>query len=241
MEKAKRRRGWLSSFFVGTIVLSAVGCATITGSGKVVSTPVHVSSFSRLQVSNAFEVNVSFGDQEAVFLHVDDNVTGHLDVGVSNGTLHVGLKSRTSVRNATLKADVTAKSLLSIETSGASKVHLAGELTGQNLKLTASGASGLDGSVRMDEVDLSLSGASNAELSGSASRLLVSGSGASRLDSLQLQASDLVIELSGASEATVSVTGTISAVVSGASNLRYEGSPNFTKKDLSGASTIESI
>ena len=93
----------------------------------------------------------------------------------------------------------------------------------------------------MDEVDLSLSGASNAELSGSASRLLVSGSGASRLDSLQLQASDLVIELSGASEATVSVTGTISAVVSGASNLRYEGSPNFTKKDLSGASTIESI
>jgi hypothetical protein len=93
----------------------------------------------------------------------------------------------------------------------------------------------------MDEVDVSVSGASNAELSGSASRLVVSGSGASRLDSLQLQASDLVIELSGASEATVSVTGTISAVVSGASDLRYKGSPRFTKKDASGASNIEPL
>jgi hypothetical protein len=93
----------------------------------------------------------------------------------------------------------------------------------------------------MDEVDLSLSGASNAKLSGSASRLVVNGSGASELDLLQLPASDLVIDLSGASEASVSVTGTISAVVSGASGLRYKGSPRFTKKDVSGASTIESI
>src|SRR3989442_2340292 len=92
MERAKRRGAGLSLLVVATIVPAAVGCATITGSGKVVSTPVPVSSFSRLQVSSAFEVNVSFGEQEAVTLHVDDNVTGHLDVGVSNGTLHIGLK-----------------------------------------------------------------------------------------------------------------------------------------------------
>ena len=241
MERAKRRGAWLSFLVVATIVPAAVGCATITGSGKVVSTPVPVSSFSRLQVSSAFEVNVSFGEQEAVTLHVDDNVTGHLDVGVSNGTLHIGLKHRTSVRNATLKADVTAKSLLSIETSGASKVHLSGELAGRKLELTASGASRLDGAMRMDELDVSLSGASNAQFSGSVSRLVVTGSGASRLESVQLQAADLVIELSGASEATVAATGTISAGLSGASTLRYKGSPSFTKKDVSGASNIEPI
>jgi hypothetical protein len=103
MREANRRRGWLSLIFVGTILLAGVGCARITGSGKIVSTPVAVSFFSRLQVSSAFEVTVSFGGQEAITLHVDDNVTGHVDVGVSNGTLHIGLKPRTSVQNATLK------------------------------------------------------------------------------------------------------------------------------------------
>jgi len=37
------------------------------------------------------------------------------------------------------------------------------------------------------------------------------------------------------------VNGTISAEVSGASNLRYKGSPRFTKKEVSGASGIESV
>jgi len=78
-------------------------------------------------------------------------------------------------------------------------------------------------------------------LSGIVARLVVSGSGASQLEALELQSTDLEISLSGASEATVSASGTISAVVSGASTLRYKGSPRFTKKDVSGASDIDSV
>jgi len=223
------------------LLLLAVGCSRITGSGKVVSTPVPVSSFFRLQVGSAFEVNVSISGQESLTLHVDDNVVDRVAVGVSNGTLHIGLKPRTLIQNATLKADVTARSLSSIETSGAAHVHLSNELTGSKVRIAASGASGTDGSVRFDEVDLSLSGASTAKLSGSAPRLVVSASGASDVNAQQLQSTDLTIDLSGASSATVSVTGTVSAVVSGASHLRYQGSPRFTKKDVSGASTVEPL
>src|SRR5207244_3444955 len=75
MEKAKRSRAWLSLLVAATIVPAAVGCATVTGSGRIVATPVAVSSFSKLQVSSAFEVSLSVGDREAVTLHVDDNVT----------------------------------------------------------------------------------------------------------------------------------------------------------------------
>ena len=110
---------------LGGLLLIASECKrTVSGSGTVTSTPVPVSTFSRLEVSNAFVVNVSFGDQENVTLRVDDNLVGHLDVGMSAGTLHVGLESGTSVRDATLHADVTVRTLSSIDISGSSQVHL---------------------------------------------------------------------------------------------------------------------
>jgi putative autotransporter adhesin-like protein len=69
--------------------------------------------------------------------------------------------------------------------------------------------------------------------------MTVEASGASQLDAEQLQIGDLTVGLSGASTATVSVTDTISAQLSGVSNLAYQGTPRFTRKDVSGGSTIE--
>jgi spore coat protein U-like protein len=225
---------------LGGLLLIAAGCkGTVSGSGTVTSTPVPVSTFSRLEVSNAFVVNVSFGDQENVTLRVDDNLVGHLDVGVSAGTLHVGLESGTSVRDATLHADVTARTLSGIDISGASQVHLSDVLTGERVQVVLSGAGRLDGTAHVDLAKLELSGASNAKVSGSAGRLEVTESGASRLDAVDLDVSDLAIDLSGASTADVSVRGTISAGVSGASSLHYRGSPTFTRREVSGGSSIE--
>ena len=237
----KDRSRWFLVASLSAVALVLAGCSRITGSGNVITKPISVSPFSKLEVGSAFEVTVSFGDQSALTLHVDDNVANYVDAGVSGQTLHIGLKRGTSVSNATLKADVTAPSLTSIELSGASRVHLSGELSGRSAKVTASGASRLDGSIRMDEIALSLSGASNATLSGTAARLVVSGSGASQVEAVDVQSTDLEISLSGASVATVAVSGTISAELSGASNLRYKGSPRFSKKAVSGASTIEPI
>jgi hypothetical protein len=67
----------------------------------------------------------------------------------------------------------------------------------------------------------------------------IQGSGSSRI-SLQdtLAGGDLHLELSGASNAEVLVRRTISASLSGASSLRYLGSPTLTRQDTSGGSSI---
>jgi hypothetical protein len=240
MSRSAANRAFLVG--LGGLFLIAAGCnRSVSGSGTVTSTPIQVpaSGFSRLEVSSSFDVTVSFGDQENVTLRVDDNVVGHLDVGVSDGTLHVGLESGTSVRDATLHADVTARTLSSIDMSGASQVHLSDVLTGERVEVVVSGAGRLDGTARVDLAKLELSGGSNAKLSGSAGRLEVTESGASQLDAVDLDVSDLAIDLSGASTADVSVTETISAGVSGASSLRYRGSPTFTRREVSGGSSIK--
>jgi hypothetical protein len=62
--------------------------------------------------------------------------------------------------------------------------------------------------------------------------------GASQLHARDLAVNALTIDLSGASHGEVNANRTISASASGASNLTYEGSPAFTRKDVSGASQI---
>jgi hypothetical protein len=61
--------------------------------------------------------------------------------------------------------------------------------------------------------------------------------GKSRTADLKLGALD--ITLSGASHGSVKVERSVAAQVSGASKLTYSGMPQFTKRDTSGASTVE--
>jgi hypothetical protein len=225
--------------FLVVVVIAGVACAKQqTGSGTVVSRQLPVTSFSKIQVSYAFQVRLSIGNPEAVTIRADDNLVDDLDVGVTDDTLRIGLKGGTSVSSATLQADVTASSLSAIESSGGSAVTLLDPIRSQSFALTQSGGSRFDGTVAISAGSVQLSGASDASLTGSASTLAVSASGASQLHARDLSIGALTIDLSGASHGEVNVTGTMSASASGASNLTYEGSPAVTRKDVSGASQI---
>jgi hypothetical protein len=90
----------------------------------------------------------------------------------------------------------------------------------------------------VDRAEGTVSGASRLELTGTAGALEVDGSGASNLALAGLAVDDLDLQLSGASRADVRTDGTITAQLSGASSLTYLGTPDFTRRDTSGASTI---
>jgi Putative auto-transporter adhesin, head GIN domain len=225
---------------VGVAVLAA-GCSHLTGSGHVVTKNVSVSSFSRLEVGSAFDVRVSIGPQPELALHVDDNLLGRVEAGVSGDTLRIKLEPGLTLGHATLKADVTAPSLTEIRVSGASHVVLADEVSAPNLALDISGASEVDGPVGTTSLSLYASGASRARLQGSSTRVSVDGNGASQLELESLLASTLDATLSGASQATVSVSESLSVDLSGASQLRYRGTPSITHQEVSGASQLERI
>jgi Putative auto-transporter adhesin, head GIN domain len=229
---------------LATVLLACAACsstATLTGSSKVVTSPVSISGFSKLQVGDAFDVDVSLGDEPSLTLEVDDNILDHVDAGVSNGALHVRLESGFSARNATLRAHLTAVDLSDIELSGSARVHLQDVFGADQLRVRASGASGFDGNMQGNVVTVDLSGASETILAGTLKSLTVQASGASQVNGGQLHVDDLTVDLSGSSLAIVMVEDTISAGLSGASKLQYGGSPTFSRKDVTGSSTIEQI
>jgi hypothetical protein len=174
-----------------------------------------------------------------VTVRVDDNVLDLLDVGVEGDTLRVGLKPNTGTIDATLEADVTVTTLDELSVSGAATVTVTDPLASHDLALTVSGASRLIAPIGIESGGLEVTGASHVELSGSAASLEVTVSGASDLEASGLSVGELTIDLSGASHAEVTVTTSLSAGASGASALRYAGSPTVERAETSGASTIQ--
>jgi hypothetical protein len=232
------RLGLVATVCLVQVVGLGCGTSVTIGSGSVVTTSVPVSSFNRIEVSSGFDVDVSLGGSEDVTVRVDDNLVERLEVEVAESTLRIALAADANVRDATLHAAVTVPTLSSIEGDGGVSVQLADELAGDELELGLSGSSVLDAAVDAGDVELRLAGSSSATLSGRASALVIEGAGTSVLEAEGLQVEDLEIELSGASQARVSVSATISAVLSGGSALEYRGTAVVVRQDVTGGSTI---
>lgn len=224
--------------------LAVSGCNGIgpgrTASGKLATKRLDAPGVTRLDVAYGFDVRVALGQPEAVTVTYDDNLADLLDVGVDGTTLRIRLKPHATVTNRpTLHAEVTLRRIEEVRAAGGATVSVDGPLRNTGLRLRASGASRVAADLELDRADATVSGGSHLELTGTAATLDADGSGASDLELADLSLHHLNIRLSGASHAKVHADQTIAAQLMGASGLTYTGTPQFTKRDTSGASTIQ--
>jgi hypothetical protein len=221
---------------------SDLGCpgnpARITGSGVIVALDRDFVGYSVLDIAYTFEVTVTQADSFSVKIRVDDNIVPYLDVGQEGNTLYLHLKPCVVYDDVTPEADVTMPDVVRISLSGASSAALSGFDFTHTLPLTASGASLISGTIRTGDMTLNLSGASNASLAGEGANLNANVSGASQLGFAGFECEDIALDVSGASQATVTFTGTLSGSVSGASVLNYYGNPSAVDVTISGESRI---
>jgi hypothetical protein len=87
-------------------------------------------------------------------------------------------------------------------------------------------------------ITVDLSGASTLTANGQADDLMATVSGASTLNISGLSINDADMQISGASHATINLSGRLDANVSGASSLQYSGQPTLGNVSTSGASTV---
>ena len=107
-----------------------------------------------------------------------------------------------------------------------------------------SGASKIEGQVTATDLDLELSGGSDAILEGEVNKLEVNLSGASNIVEKVVGSRYALVcdrcegEISGGSDAYIHCDGTIKVSLSGGSELHYTGNAATTGSDCSGGSEI---
>jgi len=197
-------------------------------------------AYTKLDVSGAFDVTIS--DQVTdVVVTVGELAHDRVVVRVVDGELQIGFKPNTNY-SGKATAVIPAAVLRKLDLSGASS--FTGDLRGDDVDIELSGASTYRGTVEATELDIDLSGASDAILSGACqTKMGIDLSGASTLKAANLSAMSVYGEMSGASDADVTVCSDLNVELSGASTLTYGTSSEdchpVVNCSTSGASTVQ--
>lgn len=241
------------------ISLPLAGCegvVYITGTGVIVEKEFDYKDFDSIEVSNAFQFEITQSSSYSIVVTTHENIVQHLDIHQSGNTLIIRLKPG-SFTHTSPKATITLPELNKLSVSGASRGSAKGFESSHNLKMEVSGASQLEagmiagaaeidisgaskltGTLKTRDTRITISGASRCEINGSAGTTDIEVSGASQMNSPDFQMQNTDANISGASQATISTSGTLNVEVSGASTLNYSGNPILGKVNVTGASNI---
>jgi hypothetical protein len=203
-----------------------------------------LSGFTSINVSNAFDVYISQGNQDAVGVSAsDESATNNIKTYISGGVLYLSFnqKSWGSWKNNKLKAYITVKDLQKLTVSGACNVSFVDPIISDKLLVSISGASDIKGPVKVNSLKVGASGASNISLSGTATETDFNISGACSIKSLDLVTDNCAVVASGASSIKLTINKSLKANISGASDIRYKGTVSMFNTKTSGASSIKPL
>ncbi|MBR6131794.1 MAG: DUF2807 domain-containing protein [Bacteroidales bacterium] len=214
-------------FIMLSISILFFGCTKDWGNPATRNYPVN-APYTKLDVSNAFEVTVS--DQVTdVVVTVGELAQERVVVRVVDGELQIGFKPNTRY-NGKATAVIPATMIRDLELSGASS--FTGDLQCGNgyysdntVDIELSGASTFRGRIEGQELEIDLSGASEAFIEGftptSLTKMDIDLSGASTLKAPFLYTESVYGEMSGGSNADVTLCSELNVQLSGASTLTY--------------------
>ncbi len=206
----------------------------------------NLSGFTTINLSSAFDVYISQGNQDAVAVSAsDESAKKRIKTYVSGGVLYIAFDAKgwswSSWKNNKLKAYVTVKHLEKLAVSGACNVSFVDAITSDRLFVSISGASDIKGPVKVNSLKVGASGASNISLSGTATESDFNISGACSIKSIDLVTENCAVVASGASSIRLTINQSLKSNISGASDIRYKGTVSRFDTKSSGASSIKPL
>jgi hypothetical protein len=241
--KTKRTMSMMVAFLLMASTGLMGGCIPIPdsgvkGDGNVVKEDRAIKSFTSLEVSGAFKVFLYQGKSESLTVEADQNLMQYIKTVVKGDRLEIYTDEEIS-RPTKLNIYLTFEQLEMIDISGAVSVKGDERMTFGELNIDGSGASDLELIMDVDALEADFSGASEIELSGQARWVKIDLSGASEIDAYDFIIESCELDVSGAAEVKIHVTGNLDVDVSGAASVNYKGSPKV-QSDVSGAGSLRS-
>ena len=189
----------------------------IFASGNIVSETRVVDNFTSLDIAVPANIYISQDPEQNLRIETHENVMRVLETVVINGELNINLTR--SLRNLDrLDIFISATDYERIELSGASTLRT-------------------EGCLQLDELTITVSGASKIDLCGQADLLDVRLSGASDFRSYGMEALEVRAVVSGASDMRVTAEELLDVTISGAASIRYKGYPEIHSA-ISGAGSL---
>jgi hypothetical protein len=243
------------------LIILPVGCIRVNigdDSGVMLTKEYDFTGFTAIEAGYAFKVDITQSNTYSVTIIINEKIADRLTVTKNGDTLKIDLKGIFFNFHSSPRATITMPDLRSLDLSGAADGKVKGFSSANDFDLHLSGASSLDIDMEAGDFEAELSGASrlsgyfkaassSTELSGASHITLTGSGGDTRLDFSGASIGNLEnytvgnadVELSGASQVSLDINGTLDADLSGASRLTYGGKPTLGNIDISSGSSFK--
>ena len=204
------------------LVSLAVGCSRgllnqVRGSGNRHREERKVGAFTSIVTDGAFDITVVSQKQPALEIEGDDNVLPLIGTDVSGNVLHIKNRSGYSVSQP-IKVKISVPNLEAVTSNGAGRIRIA--------------------ELKNDRFELDVNGAPALEASGETKFLKIKANGAGNIDTHRLRALRADVNSNGVTQIALYAREQLDVVVSGPSNVTYEGDP-VVNQTINGPGTIQ--
>jgi hypothetical protein len=224
--------------FLVLITIQTVGMAQFKDPNAQVR---EAKNFHGIRVSNAFDVFLSQGNEEAVAVSAsEDRLLDKIIVEVNDGILNISFAKgfKLNLNGKKLKAYISFKTIDKLFVSGACNIKIEGTIKADDLHIKLSGASDLKGKVEATKLKINQSGASDMIMGGMATNLDVSVSGASDFKGFELMTDYCIAVATGSSDLQIRVNKELAVRATGSSDIDYRGDAVIRDIKTSGSSNV---
>lgn len=203
-----------------------------------------VDDFNYVSFGVSGDLIIIQGSKTEVILEGDEEVLENIETTVSGNKLKIRSKNSSWSwwgNSSRIKATVTLKDFTGVSVSGSGDVVSKGLLKGDDVELSVSGSGELDLSLQADDIDCSISGSGSIDLSGNGKTGSLSISGSGELDAADFEIETFSIRISGSGDAAVHVTKEIDSRISGSGTVRYKGDPDKVSNNSSGSGKLRKM
>ncbi|MDP4015034.1 MAG: DUF2807 domain-containing protein [Candidatus Nanopelagicales bacterium] len=226
---------------VGSVAL--VGCDDARPSASPSASVVATGSFDSIQAADGFRVTVSPGTSSTVQVRSSGIPANQVQVTIADGVLTLRTASGPVPAGATLSADVTAESLVSVTGTSGALIRLSRgvALSGKTVRLKLSAGAEFSGAVRAKDFTADLKAGSSATLTGSVARAKVAVTEASTVRAGDLELTEASVDMSAGATALMNVKRAMAVSLSTGASLSYLGEPKITKQRVTTGATLRRV
>lgn len=235
------------SLFIATALLvSVTSCRQpiVKGSGPTKSEDRQTTgTFSQIEIDAPVDADIQVvaGSTPSVNLSGYANVLPYIKIKVEDGKLKIYTQDEINLyTQKKIVAHIILPSLAGLDIAGSSDTKVAGNVTGNELKVDIAGA----GTIKIDSLnvsmlDVDMAGSSEIDiLSGNTGTASYSIAGSGDINAYNLQTTNTNIEIAGSGDAKVNAVSKLDVSISGSGDVLYKGTP-AVEKDIAGSGSVD--
>ena len=204
----------------------------INGNGTIVKKTLHVNGYSSIALKSSSDIVFVENTTKDIVIEADEKFIPYIECVVINNCLTIRNKNEAWFNLVRpIKIFIPAsRQIEKIMNNGSGDISSNQTCTLENdrMAISSNGSGNITLKLKCNQLELKLSGSSDAKLSGTADHIAIQSNGSGDIEGSKLVAKDIDIRIGGSSSAKLNCTSTLHAVIHGSSDIYVTGNPVIT-------------